>query len=253
MVVANDAWRASAAYLYVLGLDGPLLAWEYLRRNPDYRRDWDGQRSDPTRCAAQWGLAFLEDPQLDARGTQPVWSNDPDALVHIAAYHANAAPTVDAFGIWNMPGRKSLLYDGRQMLLAAFVGARILRMAIASDISDGAPFAYVIRSGVRARARCQAVEDYLTTLFSTEPRAYCASRQRPGRVALLHMRALQALDGRAIGASHREIAAAIFGEDRVAESWHADSELRAQVRHLLRRGAAFMRGDYRNLIAPEFR
>src|SRR5205823_3103888 len=107
----------SAAYLYVLGLDGPLLAWEYLRRNPDYRRDWDGQRSDPTHCAAQWGLAFLEDPQLDARGTQPVWSNDPDALVHIAAYHANAAPTVDAFGIWNMPGRKSLLYDGRQMLL----------------------------------------------------------------------------------------------------------------------------------------
>ena len=40
MVVSNDAWRASAAYLYVLLLEGPSLAWEYLRRNPDYRRDW---------------------------------------------------------------------------------------------------------------------------------------------------------------------------------------------------------------------
>ncbi len=33
-------WHPTAAYLYVLHLDGPALAWEYLRRNPDYRRDW---------------------------------------------------------------------------------------------------------------------------------------------------------------------------------------------------------------------
>ena len=30
-----EPWYATAAYLYVLHLDGPALAWEYLRRHPD--------------------------------------------------------------------------------------------------------------------------------------------------------------------------------------------------------------------------
>ena len=29
-------WYPTAAYLYVLGLDALALAWEYLRRHPDY-------------------------------------------------------------------------------------------------------------------------------------------------------------------------------------------------------------------------
>ncbi|HFT4328118.1 TPA: DUF6499 domain-containing protein, partial [Klebsiella variicola] len=37
----------TAAYLYTLHLDGPALAWEYLRRNPDYRRDWLRRRRRP--------------------------------------------------------------------------------------------------------------------------------------------------------------------------------------------------------------
>lgn len=35
-----DSWYPPAAYLYVPQLDGLALAWEYLRRHPDYRRDW---------------------------------------------------------------------------------------------------------------------------------------------------------------------------------------------------------------------
>ena len=33
-------WYPTAAYLFVLWLDALALAWEYLRRNPDYRLDW---------------------------------------------------------------------------------------------------------------------------------------------------------------------------------------------------------------------
>ena len=35
-----EHWYPTAAYLYVLHLDGLALAWEYLRRHPDYRLDW---------------------------------------------------------------------------------------------------------------------------------------------------------------------------------------------------------------------
>jgi len=62
------------------------------------------------------------------------------------------------------------------------------------------------------------------------------------------MRALQALDGLLLGASHRDIAIAIFGDGPVAEHWHADSELRAQTRHLIHRGQAFVHGEYRSLV-----
>ncbi len=47
-------WRAAAAYLYTLDLDGPALAWEYLRRNPAYRASWLAGRTRAE--AARWGL-----------------------------------------------------------------------------------------------------------------------------------------------------------------------------------------------------
>ncbi|MEN1565453.1 DUF6499 domain-containing protein, partial [Pseudomonas aeruginosa] len=63
---STDSWYPTAAYLYVLHLDGPALAWEYLRRHPDYRRDWLRRRRQPE-AAHAWGLRLLEDPALDGR------------------------------------------------------------------------------------------------------------------------------------------------------------------------------------------
>ena len=44
-----EPWYATAAYLYVLHLDGPALAWEYLRRHPRYRADWQRRLADARR------------------------------------------------------------------------------------------------------------------------------------------------------------------------------------------------------------
>ena len=63
-------WYPTAAYLYVLGLDALALAWEYLRRHPDYRLDWLRRARRPD-AAHRWGLRLLEDPALDARDAQP--------------------------------------------------------------------------------------------------------------------------------------------------------------------------------------
>jgi hypothetical protein len=53
------AWRATAAYLYVLELDPSQLAWEYLRRNQLYCDQWK-RRELSYSCAAlaHWGLQF---------------------------------------------------------------------------------------------------------------------------------------------------------------------------------------------------
>lgn len=58
MKIRNDdlpqPWSVTAAYLYTLDLDGPALAWEYLRRHPGYRAEWYASgRAFETEC---WGL-----------------------------------------------------------------------------------------------------------------------------------------------------------------------------------------------------
>jgi hypothetical protein len=192
-------------------------------------------------------LALPEDPDVDALNAHPVWRPDPVGLVRIAADDGQAFDT-DRFSLWTMAGRKSLLYDGQRLLLSITLGTRVLRISVASELCDAEAFAYVIPSGPAARMRWRSVEHYLAVLRAAKPIATYAVHSRPGRLAALHMRALHALDARVAGASHRDIAGAIFGEERMTEGWHADSELRAQVRHLLRRGHAFVHGGYRQFL-----
>lgn len=48
---------ATAAYLYTLSLDGPSLAWEFLRRHPEYGAEWRGApRPQRDAAAERWGL-----------------------------------------------------------------------------------------------------------------------------------------------------------------------------------------------------
>ena len=47
-------WAVSAAYLYLLDLEDPALAWEYLRRHPGYRSDW--ARRKRVVSFDRWGL-----------------------------------------------------------------------------------------------------------------------------------------------------------------------------------------------------
>ncbi|WP_372090768.1 transcriptional regulator domain-containing protein [Tistrella mobilis] len=61
----EESWRSEAAYDYIDQLTTSELAWEFLRRNPDYRRSFQellssGRLSDETATAfaQQWGLCF---------------------------------------------------------------------------------------------------------------------------------------------------------------------------------------------------
>jgi hypothetical protein len=253
MVATNDAWRASAAYVYTLLLDGASLAWEYLRRNPDYRRDWVLCPHDRDCIARRWQLASLEDPGMDARVVQPLWQPEPALSVWLTADARDDAGEAARFSLWAIAGRKALVHDGHRLVLLIFLDARILRIAIASNVSDGEAFAYVVPAGIRAQARWNAVAASRSLLEGTRIPKTSAVQTRPDRVALAHMRSLQALDGTLAGASQREIASAIFGRSHVDDNWHADSELRAQTRHLIHRGQALVRGGYGRLVASATR
>lgn len=242
-------WYPTAAYLYVLHLDGLALAWEYLRRHPDYRRDWLRRRRRPE-AAERWGLRVLEDPGLDARNAHPAWFPDHDSVVQL---YPDADPPPDAlvFEFWRIPGDKHLIHDGKRLVLVLQWPGHCVRLALAPGLEDGMAYLYAVRACATPCYRLFAARlDVLAAAMAAVPVAVAHSRPTPG--ALLELHTLQALDATLTGASLREVAEGLFGVDAVVADWHADSALRARVRRLVRRGDVLMRGGYRRLaqLAP---
>ncbi|EPF6585700.1 DUF2285 domain-containing protein [Pseudomonas aeruginosa] len=233
-------WYPTAAYLYVLWLDALALAWEYLRRHPDYRLDWlrRHRRSSSSQTAQRWGLRLLEDPALDARDAHPAWQPGHAAVVQLYPDDdppANAVP----FEFWRIPGHKQLIHDGKRLSLIAHNPGRSRRLAFAPGLHDGMAFAYAVRAGAAPPA------GFATDMAQAVPAGMASPR--PTSAVLQELHTLQALDAALAGASSREIAEGLFGVDAVAANWHTDSALRARVRRLVRRGDALMRGGYRRL------
>ncbi|MBU9379017.1 DUF7011 domain-containing protein [Burkholderia gladioli] len=243
---STDAWYLTAAYLYVLHLDGPALAWEYLRRHPDYRRDWLRRRRQ-SEAAEAWGLRLLEDPVLDARDAHPAWFPDHDAVLLL---YPDADPPPDAalFEFWHIPGHKHLTHDGKRLVLVSRWPGCCVRLALAPGLDDGMAYLYAVRACAAPCASYRTITaelDKLATAGGTAPAA--AARSRPTPAALLELHTLQALDAALAGASLRETAIGLFGADAVAVGWYTDGGLRSRMRRLVRRGQALMRGGYRRL------
>ncbi len=244
---STEPWYPTAAYLYALHLDGSALAWEYLRRHPDYRRDWLRRRRHPD-AAQRWGLRSLEDPGLDARDAHPTWFPDHDVVVQV---YPDADPPPDAvvFEFWHIPGHKHLIHDGRRLVLVTRWPGCCLRLAFAPGLEDGMAYAYAIRACTTPCARYRALAAELDKLAANTVPA--TARPRPSPAALLELHTLQALDAALAGASLREAAEGLFGADAVVEGWYTDGGLRSKMRRLVQRGEALMRGGYRRLAQLE--
>jgi len=67
-MVAETNWRDATDYRYLDGLNPSELAWEFLRRNPQYEKEVSV--SDPTddhaatALTAHWGLRFPDSAEL---------------------------------------------------------------------------------------------------------------------------------------------------------------------------------------------
>lgn len=244
--LSSDHWHPSAAYLYVLHLDGPALAWEYLRRDLDYRRDWLRRHRHPE-MAQRWGLRLLEDPGQDARDAHPTWFPDHDAVVQLYP-DADPPPNASLFEFWRIPGRKQLIHDGCRLVLVVRQPGCCLRLALAPALEDGTAYVYAIRACQAPCVRYRALAGELDKLQAASDATPAAVvKPRPSQSSLLELHTLQALDGTLAGASLRTVAGVLFGPDAVAEGWHADGDLRARVRRLVQRGKKLMRGGYRRL------
>ena len=199
---SSQHWYPTAAYLYTLHLDGPALAWEYLRRNPSYRRDWLRRRRKPD-AAQAWGLRLLEDPGLDARDAHPAWFPDHDAVVQLYP-DADPPPDAHTFEFWRIPGRKQLTHDGKRLVLVSHWPGCCVRLALAPDLEDGSAYLYATRACATPCARYRTLAAKLDALSAaTVATPVATARSRPTPAALLELHTLQALDATLAGASLR--------------------------------------------------
>ena len=204
----------------------------------------------PSRPLSHGGFSFAEHPGLAAPDARILWSaaldpgtltitarpadpGDPDSLLleHIAPW-LTCVEGADGF-------EHAVLSDGWHHIRLDVTGGRL-------SGQRAVHLHYRMHGLSSARNRLLPLRRFLglcqhrrfgPSLFPREPQT---------RRWLEMLRVHDAVQD---GASHREIAGALFGEARVDSDWNGNSDsLRSRVRRLVRDARAMASGGYRNLL-----
>ncbi|MGF1610422.1 MAG: DUF2285 domain-containing protein [Kiloniellales bacterium] len=154
-----------------------------------------------------------------------------------------------AVSLADMQGRKMLLQaaDGEQHLLLrdGLRSAQLLCLGVDITVEPAAMnllLDEIPRVEPKLRLAKRAMDIYRATGQSGDGRHWSTQ-------TLWHRNALVALDGWLAGASQRQIAALIYGQERIDREWRApDQTIKNRVARAIRRGRELMEGGYRNLL-----
>ena len=251
----NENWRTAAAYDYLADLDMAGVAFEFLRRNPDYQADCkrivsqDALSADDEAksvgLARRWGLAFPADPQVRADEQTVFWL--PDVLVStvvLVALNGRWDGPSLAYDPENWPGLIALREAPDGVFIQLSDDGTVHHLWLPSRPDEGESVAAILPFDDAAPVRIDAAAAFWRSLARKQSK-------RPHTQPLWRARlttALQALDGRQCGASYRAIATALYGEERIAAEPWKTSSLRDTTIRLVRRGLFLMRGGYRRLL-----
>lgn len=194
------------------------------------------------------GFDFADRPSAPARSFSVFWHGDYLAnILPVEALPAQVVGDGDAFDLLSVPHPVTILrsLDGEHVLISD--GPRSLRFDVVAGSLLSGPVHLVYRlSGftdieakIMTLRRLLALERLGRLPVSLFP---------PERKACRWAMMLQAHDGMQAGASQREIAIALFGEDRVSNDWQADY-LRSRIQRLIRSAEKMiLGGGYRTLL-----
>ena len=242
----TSQWRVKESYDSLELLPPGGLAWEFLRRNTNYQRDYNLRKSERgsrgrAETAKQWGLQFLVDP-IESTLDKPVYwlpKADPAALV--------ITRTPDLF-------EPKIQLDIPVLLTQKSAGG-----LNAVSAFDDCMFNVVFTARSKPTDPCTALlpidEDCLSRIETLTrfwralhgrivPADTRLTSQQRRRIRLM----LQAFDGRANDATYREIADAIYGASRVAADAWKTSALRDSMIALVKDSKAMVEGEYLQLL-----
>jgi hypothetical protein len=255
-IAGTSGWRDSDKYAFVNSLPAAGCAWEFLRRNPDYQKAWLAARSEPLRSvgescdAAAWGLVRFESPDREARLANVFWQRSVSReVLTVMASKSDHAEQIQKLPPYGLQCRVTVQAgrDGEQHILFAEEG-RFFQLEVLGlqGLENVRLTTEIVLSPRQAAARVQALRRFSDMITHRRLRTLLyPPDKRASRLARL----LQVLDGWNARASHRDIALAIFGEERVSADWRdPGAHLRDHLRRAVRSGRALMMSGYRRLL-----
>jgi len=183
------------------------------------------------------------------RDARLFWQSGVDPSVVVAEAEPISPTHIDAFDIARFADKADLVMDGHgHEALLLDDGEHQIQLDIRRGTLGKGPvrLRYVVEGNQQVDAKLRT----LTRLRAFQrlgrfPKALFPIETGAAKWAL----ALQAFDGAASGASHREIAVALYSERRVAEEWNGASDfLRMRVRRLLTFARRMVDGEYTKLL-----
>ncbi len=223
------------------GVGAPGLAWEFLRRNPEYHLAYAGWRQERREPAApidrRWGLRFAADPQLGADEAAVFWLPEvaPGVVLRLEAGEGGSAAAAKS-----LPAGQLMRAEDGLHLRTAW-GLQVL---VRSGDPVDRPLFVALAYDEHLRLRVRAV-DALERLSAGRPPP--KSHLTDAQVSRLE-RCLLALDGALAGRSYRMIAQDVFGAHALADEPWKTAGVRAATIRLVRAGRALMSGGYLKLL-----
>lgn len=255
-------WWESDRYLPLLDADGRHWAWVWLKRNAQHQ-DTVRHRLAETQILSERAGFCLATPNLDRlfwdgiylhadrqgdgdQAARLFWRPKIDPSVLTVTAEPIAASHADAFDVARFADMVDIVRDkrGREMCLLAG-GSHQIQLEIGEGTLTNGPvrlrFDFGGLSNIDAKLRTvmrlaslRRFGRFASDLF---PRESGASKW---------IKAVQAYDGLAAGASQREIAGVLFGERTVREEWNGRSDfLRLRIQRLLTYARDMIDGGYK--------
>jgi hypothetical protein len=261
-------WTKCEAYSHTDKLSLREFAWEFLRRNEEFRENWATARLEygiagydgPTAILvsqhampslARWGCLYASSPTQDALSSLVFWSPDLCASVlRLTAFKLDAKVATTPFILRSIQSPSAILElpQGPQHLLFA-EGGRALQLVIEGEdvlrpvrlMTDSA------HEGSMASAQLRALQCFNDLRLTGH---FFPSNVQRDRLSTRFRNVLRILDGHLSGASNHEIAKVVLKDQYSDEKWDSpDYALRDRVRKALARGIFLMQQGYRKLLS----
>jgi Uncharacterized conserved protein (DUF2285)/Family of unknown function (DUF6499) len=262
---SGTAWgRRLDDYAYTTGLDGPGWAWEFLRRNDIYIRDFRANRAGAPLtmkhssgakilrlrrqflAAEKWGLQLFANPNISALDSPVFWI--PAVTQHVVTCTARAANdnqkntmSLAAFG-----GQRAALVtsSGEYITLHQQQTSACMVVKNSTFLIGESALTFEISGLNDVKQACETLK-ILNDLHSDRSEFTPAHSDNRSK----YLDYLVALDGRLAGRSYRDIAEVLYGCEHIGSSWTDDSRgFKSKVRRAVESGLALMNGGYRDLL-----
>jgi hypothetical protein len=262
---SGTAWeRRLDDYAYTKGLDGPGWAWEFLRRNPNYGRDFaEHLATVPTstthqsgvkvfilpelvKAAEKWGLAAFANPAQSALDASLFWL--PAYMNSVVFCHAKPANDnhPEILSLSHFQGQKSVLVTPiceHILIQKSHTTARLIVTGV-SLLRDECVLTFSF-DGIKNTILGLAAMRELQSLLCRSPEILAPSRPS----YLKYRDYLIGLDGHVAQRSYRDIAEVLYGADRVREVWTNETRhLKDKVRRAVQAGIELMNSGYVKLL-----